>query len=44
MRKHVALKIRLILDMNIFGLPSERHTSAEVSDADCPIELSLNSS
>ena len=39
----LALKIRLVLDMDIAGLPSVHHTSAEVSDADCPIELSLNS-
>lgn len=36
----LAMKIRLVLDMGIAGLPSEHHASTQISDAACPIELS----
>ncbi|KAF9005520.1 hypothetical protein BDQ17DRAFT_1389814 [Cyathus striatus] len=38
-----AVKFRLVLDMNILGLPTHHTTATQVSDADCPIELSINS-
>ncbi|KAF8964332.1 hypothetical protein BDZ97DRAFT_1815922 [Flammula alnicola] len=40
--KRPSLKFRLVLDISIFGLPSSHSTSAQVTDADCPVELSLN--
>ncbi|KAF8631041.1 hypothetical protein AX15_002649 [Amanita polypyramis BW_CC] len=36
-------QFRILLTMNIFGLPSTSSTSAEVSNAACPIELPVNS-
>ncbi|KJA24009.1 hypothetical protein HYPSUDRAFT_39124 [Hypholoma sublateritium FD-334 SS-4] len=36
------LKFRLVLDMHIFGLPGTHSTSAQVTDADCPIELPID--
>lgn len=36
------LKFRLVIDMDIQGLPSTRSTSAQIADADCPVELPLN--
>lgn len=38
----LALKFRLLIQMNIIGLISTRSTSAQISDADCPVELPLN--
>ncbi|PPQ84285.1 hypothetical protein CVT25_013223 [Psilocybe cyanescens] len=40
--KRPSLKFRLVLEMNIKGLPSSHGASTQVSDADCPIELALN--
>ncbi|GLB38169.1 hypothetical protein LshimejAT787_0500340 [Lyophyllum shimeji] len=40
--KRDAVKFRLVLDMRILGLPNEHHTSTQISDAACPIELSPN--
>jgi hypothetical protein len=37
------VKFRLILDMNIAGLPGTHSVSTQVSDAPCPIELPTNS-
>jgi len=42
--KRPPVKFLLVLDMNILGLPSKHSTSAQVSDADCPIELPVNAS
>ncbi|KAF8627373.1 hypothetical protein AX17_006188 [Amanita inopinata Kibby_2008] len=36
-------QFRLLLTMNILGLPTEHQTSAEVANANCPIELPSNS-
>ncbi|CAA7261528.1 unnamed protein product [Cyclocybe aegerita] len=41
--KRTPVKFRLVLDMSILGLPSSHSTSAQISDADCPIELPMNS-
>ncbi|KAG5644549.1 hypothetical protein DXG03_008204 [Asterophora parasitica] len=38
--KRDPLQFRLVLDMGISGLPSEAHTSTQITDAACPIELS----
>ncbi|KAF9483402.1 hypothetical protein BDN70DRAFT_873913 [Pholiota conissans] len=40
--KRPSLKFRLVLTMKILGLPSSHSTSAQVTDADCPIELPIN--
>ncbi|KAF8158419.1 hypothetical protein B0H34DRAFT_797811 [Crassisporium funariophilum] len=40
--KRTPLKFRLVLDMDIMGLPSDHSASTQISDADCPIELALN--
>lgn len=37
------VKFRLLLDMNIAGLPGSHAASTQVSDAPCPIELPTNS-
>jgi hypothetical protein len=37
----LAMKIRLVLDLGIAGLPTEHHASTQISDAACPIELSI---
>ena len=39
---HLALKFRLILEMNIFGLPGAHASTSQTSDASCPIELPIN--
>ncbi|PPQ65901.1 hypothetical protein CVT26_000921 [Gymnopilus dilepis] len=36
------LQFRLVIDMDIIGLPKTQSTSGQVSDADCPVELPLN--
>ncbi|KAK2465295.1 hypothetical protein APHAL10511_002649 [Amanita phalloides] len=36
------VQFRLHLTMNILGLPSQPQTSAEVANAACPVELSIN--
>ncbi|KAF9778724.1 hypothetical protein BJ322DRAFT_1014202 [Thelephora terrestris] len=38
------LRFRLILEMNIAGLIGSRATSAQVTNANCPIELAMNAS
>ncbi|TFK48777.1 hypothetical protein OE88DRAFT_1634014 [Heliocybe sulcata] len=37
------LKFRLVLDMNIMGLPSHPSTATQITDAPCPVELPINS-
>ena len=37
-----ALKFRLVLDMVIQGLPGQHATSAQISDASCPVVLPAN--
>jgi len=37
------LKLILVLYMNILGLPTQQQTTIQVSNANCPVELSLNS-
>lgn len=39
---HLALKFRLILEMNIFGLPGVHASTSQTSDASCPVELPIN--
>lgn len=39
--KRPPLQFRLLLEMDILGLPTSHSTSTQVSDADCPIELSV---
>ncbi|KAF9489585.1 hypothetical protein BDN71DRAFT_1490877 [Pleurotus eryngii] len=41
--KRPTVQFRLVLDMNIVGLPSTRHASTTITDAACPIELPSNS-
>ncbi|KAH9891872.1 hypothetical protein C8Q73DRAFT_701291 [Cubamyces lactineus] len=41
--KRPPVQFRLIIDMHIAGLIGKRSTSTDVTDADCPIELPLNS-
>ena len=38
----LALQFRLVLDMVIQGLPGNHATSAQISDASCPVELAAN--
>lgn len=38
----LALKFRLVLDMGIQGLIGSHASSAQVSDASCPVELPVN--
>ncbi|EAU86219.1 hypothetical protein CC1G_03430 [Coprinopsis cinerea okayama7 len=42
--KRRPLKFRMILEMKILGLLNRPQASVQVGDADCPIELDLNSS
>jgi hypothetical protein len=39
---HLALKFRLVLKMNIFGLPGVHASTSQTSDASCPVELPVN--
>jgi hypothetical protein len=39
----LALKFRLALDMTILGLPGHRQSTVQIADAECPIELPINS-
>ncbi|KAH6912575.1 hypothetical protein BKA70DRAFT_1097245 [Coprinopsis sp. MPI-PUGE-AT-0042] len=41
--KRPPVKFRVVFDMDILGLPNHPKASTQVTDADCPIELSLNS-
>jgi len=38
----LAVKFRLVVEMDIQGLPSSHAASTQVTDANCPIELPLN--
>ncbi|KAF9453135.1 hypothetical protein P691DRAFT_659138 [Macrolepiota fuliginosa MF-IS2] len=38
-----SVKFRLVLDLDILGLPGSRTVSTQVADADCPMELPVNS-
>ncbi|KAJ8480806.1 hypothetical protein ONZ45_g15524 [Pleurotus djamor] len=40
--ERTGLQFRLVLDMNIIGLPSTHHASTTIIGANCPIELALN--
>ncbi|KAF6755899.1 hypothetical protein DFP72DRAFT_989966 [Ephemerocybe angulata] len=40
--KRTPLKFRLVLDMTILGLPGHQKATAQITDADCPIELPIN--
>ncbi|PFH54035.1 hypothetical protein AMATHDRAFT_136511 [Amanita thiersii Skay4041] len=40
--KRQPVQYRILLTMNILGLPNSRSTSTEVSDAECPVELPMN--
>jgi len=37
--RSIALRFRLLFDMSIVGLPNRARQTAQISDADCPIEL-----
>ncbi|TFK60502.1 hypothetical protein BDN72DRAFT_872898 [Pluteus cervinus] len=37
-----AVKFRLLVEMNIAGLPTSYTATTQVSDANCPVELSIN--
>lgn len=38
-----AVKFRLVVDLDILGLPGSRTVSTQVTDASCPMELPVNS-
>ncbi|TFK27654.1 hypothetical protein FA15DRAFT_701658 [Coprinopsis marcescibilis] len=42
--KRPPLQFRLLLDMSIMGLPGNPQTTAQIANAECPIELDLNAS
>ncbi|KDR82566.1 hypothetical protein GALMADRAFT_58251 [Galerina marginata CBS 339.88] len=42
--KRPSLQFRLVLEMDIVGLPATHSTSTQVTDADCPVELPQNAS
>jgi len=37
-----SLKFRLVLEMNILGLPGQHGSTSQTSDASCPVELPVN--
>lgn len=40
--KRPSVKFRLVIEMDIQGLPSSHAASTQVTDADCPVELPMN--
>ncbi len=42
MQSSVAVKFKLILEMDIAGLIGSRSTSTQFTSANCPIELAIN--